>query len=523
MVSRNGHVRFINPRSPFPLVGLALRTSAYLRPLASAIVIISFLLMAAGSATTYQVSSNLQAAINAAQPGDTILVAPGTYGKIFVPKSLNLIGEGALIKPSEHEIGIEIRADKVNVSGFTVRGGLYGIHLVESDGCAIFSNTVTGCEQWGIGLIFSDRNAIKGNVASFNGLGGEGWYGIYLSNSNENLIEENVANDNGEYGVCMFPSCSENVIIENVMERNDYGIYMFTGCAGNRIESNELSENKNSGLKMMHDCVDNLILNNTVARNDVAGVFLDLGSKKNVIQNNEIINNCGSGGVTFGIQMQEGSGNNIIVQNNITGSQKGIFVTTDGNHIYNNWIFENVIQAEDRGVNKWWDAYPVGGNFWGDYGGKDEMGGPAQNATGCDGFGDDPYWIDEKGLVRDRFPIMGPSSLPLTLIDWTVFPARAQVGDQIEVEVSLDSKYGVASISARVHNILKPSGYNPLIRMTMASEDIYKGSLQTAVMDSGRYEIVLTAKDIRGNEIEESLGELELLPRSGWNINSAIS
>ena len=475
-------------------------------------------LAASASGAVYNVNSNLQAAINAAQPGDTIIVAPGTYGKILVDKSLNLIGEDAVISPYQHEIGIFIQSDNVNVSGFTVKGGLYGIHLEGSEGSVISDNVVTGCEQWGIGLIFSDGNFIADNVASFNGLGGEGWYGIYLSNSNENSITGNVASDNGEYGVCLFPSCRENTIFGNVMERNDYGIYMFTDCSENLIESNQLSYNRNSGLKVMHECVDNQILNNTIIGNEVGGIFLQLGSGNNQIKGNEIERN-----VRFGIWIQEGPGNNTITQNNVSESQKGIFISNDGNHIYNNWIFENVIQAEDRSVNRWWSAYPQGGNFWGDYGGADEMGGPGQNITGSDGFGDEPYWIDEVGRVRDFYPIMGPSSLPLTLIDWTVFPARAQIGQTVKVAVAVDSKYGVASISARAHNLLVSSGYNPPVIMSRTDSGTYEGTLQTAIMESGRYEIVLTAKDVRGNEIEESVGVLELLSRSGWDINSDIS
>ena len=59
--------------------------------------------------------------------------------------------------------------------------------------------------------------------------------------------------------------------------------------------------------------------------------------------------------------------------------------------------------------------------------------------------------------------------------------------------------------------------------MDRTGEDVYVGTLQTALMGDGRYEIVLTAKDAKGYEVEETIGELELLPRSGWDFNEALS
>ena len=494
-----------------------MRTSADLRRFFGATAILALLLITTTSATTYQAGSNLQAAINGALPGDTILVAPGVYDKVEITKSLNLIGTNAKIRAGERDIGIKIQASDVKVSGFTVEGGFYGIHLVSSRNCTISNNTVTGCVQWGIGLVFSDENRIEDNVANFNGLGGEGWYGIYLSNSNKNLIKNNVASSNGEYGVCLFPSCSENVIRGNSMERNDYGVYMFTDCDENLVQKNRLAKNKISGIKMIHGCSNNQILENEISENGVVGMFLQSGSGYNVIRGNEIADNP-----VFGIQIQEGpDGNNTILENNVSGSQKGISVNTDGNHVYKNRIFDCVIPAEDRGVNQWYAAYPEGGNFWGDYIGSDDMKGPGQNISGSDGFADLPYVINER--ARDVYPVMGESVQPIKLIDASIYPARAQIGTQVTVEAVLDSKYGIALISARTKSVLSSSEPNRYIRMDRSKENVYVGTLQTALMGEGRYQIVLTAKDAKGYEMEEEIGELELLPRSGWDFNKALS
>ena len=298
---------------------------------------------------------------------------------------------------------------------------------------------------------------------------------------------------------------------------NDYGVYTFTDCDENLVMKNRLAQNKNSGIKMIHGCSDNQILENDISGNEVVGIFLQSGSGYNLIRGNEIADNS-----KFGIQIQEGpDGNNTILENNISGSQKGIFINTNGNHVYKNRIFDCVIPAEDRGVNQWYASYPEGGNFWGNYVGSDEMKGPGQNISGSDGFADLPYIINER--ARDIYPVMGESVQPIRLIDASIYPARAQIGTQVAVEAILESKYGIAQISARTKNVLKSSVPNQYIRMDRSKENVYVGTLQTALMGEGRYAIVLTAKDAKGNEMEEEIGELELLPRSGWNFNEALS
>ncbi|WP_428400879.1 right-handed parallel beta-helix repeat-containing protein [Methanocrinis sp.] len=495
-----------------------MRISADLRLILGATAILASLLVMAASATTYQAGPDLQAAIDGAEPGDTVLAGPGLYEEVEIAKSISLVGTNARIRAGERDIGIKITADDVTVSGFTVEGGFYGIHLVGSDNCTISDNSVTGSVQWGIGLVFSDDNRIEKNIANYNGLGGEGWYGIYLSNSNRNLIQKNVASNNGEYGIALFPSCSENVIRENTAEDNDYGIYAFTDCDANLIMKNRLSRNKNSGIKLIHGCSANQILENDISENGVVGLFLQSGSGYNLIRGNEIAGNS-----KFGVQIQEGpDGNNTILENNISGSQKGIFVDTDGNTIYKNRIFDCVIPAEDRGANQWYAAYPEGGNFWGTYIGTDEFGGPGQNISGSDGFADLPRIINER--ARDLYPIMGDAVLPLVLVDASIHPARATIGTQVTVEAVLESRYGVAQISARTRSLARPSEPSRYIRMEKRpGDDVYVGTLQTALMGEGRHKIILSAKDAKGYEVEEEIGELELSPRSGWDFNEALS
>lgn len=476
-----------------------------MRTLAFYIAALFLLLFAAlADGSTIQVSSNLQAAIDSASSGDTLLVAPGVYGGIAVDKALNLDGRGAVIAADEREACIRVLADGVKISGFVVRNGFYGISLDGVENCEVSNNTVVHCVQPGIMLKFSNHNTIKNNNASFNGLGGEGWYGIYLTNSNDNLILENVASDNGEYGINLFPSCNNNTIMGNVAQRNDYGIYMFTDCADNIIKSNILSNNRYAGIDMRLGCHDNSVLNNTIASNVVTGVSL-MESGHNTIEGNAISSNG-----RYGVQVQSGSNENRIIRNTISGSQTGIFLDANENMVFGNRLDENIVQAEDRGDNTWNAPYPEGGNLWSDYQGVDKMSGPDQDAEGMDRFGDQPYRINEE--AADKYPIMGKQVKQVEVLEKSISPMQARVGDNIAVKAKLKSKYGLSQVTVRAFSEdEEATGYARMV----PSGNVYQGSLSTALMDPGRYVITLIARDLRGFELKESLGEVEVSPRGG--------
>ncbi len=461
------------------------------------------------SSSYFGQAMDLQSALDRASPGDTISVPAGIYGPVKIEHSVDLVAEpGAIIRTTGNEACIMVKADDVLVSGFIVRGGLYGIYLDGVEGCRISDNTVIYCKQPGIALIFSDNNTIEGNNASFNGIEGEGWYGIYLSNSNNNTIQKNVASNNGAYGIDLFPSCNDNVIADNIMEGNMYGLYMFTGCSGNVIAGNVMSNNRNSGLDMRFNCHDNNVLNNTMSQNAVSGISL-LDSEENLISGNELFSN-----ERFGLHLLGSGGRNLIISNRIDESRTGIFVESSGNILYGNRLRDNVIQAEDRGRNHWNATYPEGGNYWADYPGEDLMSGTLQDMPGSDGFGDAPYRISSESM--DMYPIIGERFVPIQLIGSEINPNEATIGDEVEIRARFESIYGLSQVSVRV---IEASGY---VRMEPAG-DIYKGRLATALFNPGTYRLVLTATDRRGYELEEAIGEVMLHSRPGRDFQAAIA
>ncbi len=271
---------------------------------------------------------SIQAAVDAASPGDRIMVQPGTYREggrycptqpaklcavVVASDDISLIGEprpgrpvileslgrqeqgiafaklGVTPAQCLHDPGKHIRGAKV--SGFTVRNfDGTGIFLFCVDGWTISSNTTVDNKLYGIFPIFSSNGWINRNLAS-----GAHDTGIYVGQSRDIRVNENIAHDN----VSGFEiENSEGVELDhNESYNNTAGILMFIlpgddvlVSRHNRIQKNFVHDNNspNSCLVPGDDvCLvppgigissaagdNNVISDNRVARNRTIGILL---------------------------------------------------------------------------------------------------------------------------------------------------------------------------------------------------------------------------------------------------------
>jgi len=175
--------------------------------------------------------SSIQAAIDAAEPGDTIAIGPGIYQEnLTIAKSLRIIGsgrEGTVIDGGGAEAVASIKADRVTFQGFGVRGGKVGI-LVEGVCHALLKdNRIFGNTEIGIHLHDSYENTLTGNLVESNGEVQPlywGGHGIYLERAHGNNLVENVVNGNGATGIRLKDS-RQNIITKNLLEDNAPGLY----------------------------------------------------------------------------------------------------------------------------------------------------------------------------------------------------------------------------------------------------------------------------------------------------------
>ncbi|MGD2091349.1 MAG: NosD domain-containing protein [Candidatus Aminicenantes bacterium] len=201
--------------------------------------------------------TTIQAAVNAANPGDTLSVHNGTYQEnVTIDKSLTIIGENkddTIILGSDTGDAILITAGNVTIKGFTIKidydtysyGPPYaGIKIVSpSQHNIIDGNNIRDCYRG----FFLEGGADTGNVIANNIITNDvtgylvmDYYSFWIMGSSGNKIYGNTIsstdNQNG-YGILLSGS-SDNAIYANDINGNYYGIYLMSSSNDNILHHN---------------------------------------------------------------------------------------------------------------------------------------------------------------------------------------------------------------------------------------------------------------------------------------------
>jgi parallel beta-helix repeat protein len=231
-----------------------------------------------------------------------------------------------------------VMAAGVSNSNFTSNSFLNtgnGIAFTGSSNNTISDNSFSQMGGSGVFLTAnSNHNQVTNN--SMTGLGriNVGSTGIHLENSAGNLIDSNTIDGSGRWGIDLFPTdgvsltgntVSNNVIRNTSQQTNDTGaIYSYAGTnpsyvkentviTGNRIENvgsllRDASGNYKLGAAQgiyMDDQVSAVTMTNNVIESDGSGIFLCHGCKSNSASNNVLVlqpaafYDQGSNGVTY--------------------------------------------------------------------------------------------------------------------------------------------------------------------------------------------------------------------------------
>ena len=253
--------------------------------------------------------TRIQDAIDDATDGDTVFVFDDSspyYEHVYVNTSINLIGED---RDTTVIDGVVMRADRVNVSGFTLCEGMGGF--------------------WGLSnIVISDNHFIN------NGL-----MGIAFDGVDNSFIISNTFTNCGDS--IFFEGCYSNVIANNIIifdNLDDWPFFAIT-CrfGGNHIITNNtcIDYNKESnrrGLQLEHR-TDNCIIEDNEFNGYNIGVMCTLSSKNNLFSHNTFINN--DNGIMIGIF----SAYNKIINNNFINNNNdaSVFLAFNNKWDSNYW------------------------------------------------------------------------------------------------------------------------------------------------------------------------------------------
>ncbi|MCX6678876.1 MAG: right-handed parallel beta-helix repeat-containing protein [Methanothrix sp.] len=195
------------------------------------VVMLAFILLAncANAVVFVKPGERIQAAIDAAPPGETIEVSSGTYQEsLVIDRSLILKGiSSGRTRPrveSENGPAITIKANGVILEGLWAKSrsgwtGDAGILVLSNDNI-IQNNMASGSGNAGILLQKCSNNTVSGNVVQ-----GNGNEGLLLENASFNRLEKNEVSDN-RYG-CKLVGSRENVILGNKFLQNTFDAIKF--------------------------------------------------------------------------------------------------------------------------------------------------------------------------------------------------------------------------------------------------------------------------------------------------------
>jgi len=217
-------------------------------------------------ATVHNVNTTLnydtiQAAIDTPQTldGHTIFVEEGIYYEhVVVNKAISLVGEDkstTVIDGNETAFCVNVTANNVAVTGFTVQKSDYGI-VLDNSSYTLVSDNIVSDNDWGI-YAKSDNNSIVRNVVTHN------LDGIHLR---------------GSY----------TTVAQNIFSSNSFSIYLYM-CGNNTIVSNEVL-NSGWGIELVHSRYVTVI-GNIVSGSNGVGVAVAYGGN-NTIYHNNVINNA---------------------------------------------------------------------------------------------------------------------------------------------------------------------------------------------------------------------------------------
>lgn len=309
----------------------------------------------------------LQAAIDAAQAGDTLRLTTGTYlGSIHINKTLTLLGSQSSVidgQGSAHVILVSapdviVKGISIHRSGDVLEDEDSGVFITkEGDRTRIEGNFLEH-NQIGVYLKGPESAVIIGNeiLGSQHHRMNDRGNGVYLWNTPGSIVKDNIF----RYGrdAIYISASHDNVFSGNHMSDLRFAVhYMY---ANNSIVRDNISTNNHVGYALMYS--DRLTASGNLSKDDRdRGLFFNFANYS-VIEGNRV-----TGGTEKCVFIYN-SNFNQIRNNSFEQCNIGIHFTagSQNNDVYNNAFINNRTQVKYVGTTYIeWSKDGIG-NFWSD-------------------------------------------------------------------------------------------------------------------------------------------------------------
>ena len=354
----------------------------------------------AASTPSVPSGGSIQAAIDAASAGDTIYIAAGAYTEnVVVNKAVTLRGAGpdvcTVTAASSTTHVFNVTAGGVTISGFTITGctgAAYGINLEGVDGCCIFGNELLDNP-----IAIALRPGSDNNVIESNHISTTGDFGISLISSDNNLIKGNRVELDSVGQAIWVDTCSNCEVIANFCSVTSGSAIRLVGnmgdgyFSGNIVRGN-VCKDSTIGISL-NNGADNLIESN-ICTNIGNAIRIDASygktSSGNIIRGNRLVNGWSAAIAAVNWQFPGepwGIFSDItITENEIANNRAGIYITADADPTAFTVVMNNIAGNELYGAkNLGTGTLDAENNWWGD------PSGPAPTGTGNQVIGDVDY------------------------------------------------------------------------------------------------------------------------------------
>ena len=299
---------------------------------------------------------SIQAAIDKANSGDTIGIAPGTYKEsLKLDKELYLEGTGydrSQVVIEAHDADcVLFKGPKASVRNMTLRyvgGGKFFCLDIGKGRLLVADSDLTSN---GLAAIAVEGEATAPVIIG-NRIHDAKQSGLFIRGKAKGLVQDNDIYGNGFAGMEVKDGANPRIIGNRFYDGKQSGVLVQEGGTG-RYESNDIYANTFAGITVRKGG-DPVMVGNRVHDNKQTGFFIWGGATKGRFEDNDIYGNGFAGG-----EVKDGA-NPVFVRNQFRdGKQGGIYIHANGRGRFeNNDILRNSVAGVE--VKKGGDPVIVG-------------------------------------------------------------------------------------------------------------------------------------------------------------------